>query len=288
MPATGAPIDKLSDRIRVRARRLSPSLLRVIQYIDTHRHEAMTKSALEIAAAIGTSDATVIRAVQGLGFGGLKELKQVLATALGEGQTPIDNMARTFASIQKQSATAIDQVFADHAETFTALASAETRASILAAVEHLSRANAIGVFGIGSTAYLVRYFALNVTRLGRSTIVLDGTTAPLPDQLLEMRNVDALLMLAYGKAYKEATSTIAEARRRKIPIVLITDSNELALTRHASVVVQVLRGHAGRIALHGSTFVCLEAIILAMAAEDQPRAISTLERLNELRGAIGK
>jgi DNA-binding MurR/RpiR family transcriptional regulator len=248
----------------------------------------MTKSAMELAAAIGTSDATVIRAVQALGFTGLRELKQVVATMLGTGRTPVDNIARTFASIEEHSATAVDQVFADHQETFAALASAETRANILAAVEHLSPAKRIGAFAIGSTAYLARYFALNLNRIGRPTVIFDGIMSPLPDQLLEMRNVDALLMLAYGKPYREATSAIAEARRLKIPIVLITDSKELAMTRHAAVIVQVLRSHAERIALHGATFVCLEAIVLAMAADDQPRAISTLEKLNELRGAVSK
>jgi DNA-binding MurR/RpiR family transcriptional regulator len=73
-----------------------------------------------------------------------------------------------------------------------------------------------------------------------------------------------------------------------VPIVLITDSKETAMARHAAVTVPVLRGHAGHIAMHGTTFVCLEAITFAMAAEDPPRAISTLERLGELRRSVHK
>lgn len=288
MPATGAPNDRLSERIRGKARRLSPSLARVLEYIDAHRHEAMTQSALELAAAIGTSDATVIRAVQALGLAGLRELRQVLATASGAGQTPVDTITRTIASIKEHSATSVDQVFSDHQETFAALASEETRARIFAAIEQLSSAKRIGVFGIGATAFLARYFALSLNRIGRPTAVFDGFLAPLPEQLLELRNVDALLMLAFGRPYREATSTIAAARRLKIPIVLITDSKELAITRRATVIVPVLRGHDGRIAMHGATFVCLEAIIFAMAAEDPSKAISTLERLKELRSSIYK
>ena len=48
------------------------------------------------------------------------------------------------------------------------------------------------------------------------------------------------------------------------------------------------RGQAGRVALHGATFVCLEAIMLALASLEKPLAIETLERLNELRKAVGK
>jgi DNA-binding MurR/RpiR family transcriptional regulator len=288
MLTAGRPNDRLSERIRARARGLSPSLARVLDFIDTHRQEAMTKSALELAAVIGTSDATVIRAVQAAGFGGLRELRQMIAASFGAGQTPLDTINRTFASIKQRSVTAVDQVFSDHQEAFAALASEETRASIFAAVRQLAPARRIGVFGISSTAFLARYFALSLNRIGRSTMLIDGYTAPIPEQLLEMRNVDALLMLAYGKPFREAASTVAEARRRKVPIVLVTDTKEKAITRHASVIVPVLRGHAGRIAMHGATLVCLEAIGFALTAEDPQRAISAIERLSELRRATYK
>lgn len=288
MSAAGQINDKFSNRLRARAHMLSPSLLRVVEFIDTHRQEAMTKSAMELAAEIGTSDATVIRAVQAIGFDGLRELKEVLASAFGTGDTPADTITRTFASLQNRAVTAIDQVLADHQEAFSALTSDDTRKSILAAVDILAPAKTIGIFGISSTAFLARYFALSLNRIGRSTAVFDGCMAPLPEQLLELRNVDALLMLAYGKPYRAATSTVAAARKLRIPIVFITDTKELAMTRHASVVVPVLRGHSGRIAMHGATLVCLEAIGFAMTADDPARALSTLEELSELRSAIYK
>ena len=280
--------DKLKDRMRMRGGRLSPSLARVIAYIDANRHEAMTKSALELADAIGTSDATVIRAVQAVGFNGLRELRQVLAAASGAGQTPVDTITRTFASLKEHSATAIDQVFSDHHEAFAALETAETRASIVAAVELLAPAARIGAFGIGATAFLARYFALSLNRVGRPTTVFDGYMAPLPEQLLEMPSVNALVMMAYGLPYRQAMSTIAEARRHKVPIVLITDSKDAASARHAAVVVPALCGHAGRILIHGATLVCLESIIFALVAEDPPRTISTLDRLSALRNSMHK
>ena len=285
--AMGKP-DKLKDRIRTRGGRLSPSLARVVSFIDANRHEAMTKSAMALAEAIGTSDATVIRAVQAIGFDGLRELREALAAASGAGQTPVDTITRTFASIAEHSATAIDQVFLDHREAFAALETDETRARIVAAIERLAPANRIGVFGIGATAFLARYLALSLSRIGRPTTVFDGYTAPLPEQLLEMRNINALIMMAYGVPSREATTIIAEARRLKIPMVLITDTPDISIARHAAVVVPALCGHAGRIIIHGVTLVCLEAIIFALAADDAPKTISTLERLSGFRNSIHK
>lgn len=288
MSALAKPGDKLSDRIRVRARGLSPSLVRVLEFIDTHRHEVMTNSAMELAAAIGTSDATVIRAVQAAGFDGLRELRQALATALGTGQTPIDAIARTFALIKERSATAVDQVLADHGEAVAALASSESRTRMAEAIECLTPANRIGVFGGGAAAFLGRYTGLCLNQIGRPTAVFDGYTAPLPEQLLEMRNVDALLMLAFGGPYKEATSTIAEARRLRVPIVLVTNFKHQAMLRDATVVVPVACSQAGRTIIHGATLVCLEAIVMGMVAEDPPKSLSSLERLGDLRRSLDR
>lgn len=288
MSAVANPNDKLSDRIRVRARGMSPSLARVLDYIDTHRHEVMTQSAMELAAAIGTSDATVVRAVQAAGFQGLRELRQALATALGSGQTPIDTLRRTFASIKEHSANAVDQVFADHRETFADLESVETRARIQEAIQCLAPANRVGVFGGGAIAFLGRYLALCLNQIGRPTAVFDGYMAPLPEQLLEMRDVDAILMLAFGGPYKEATSTIAEARHFRVPIVLVTNSQQQALTRHATVVVPVKCSQAGRAIIHGATLVCLEAIIMGMVTDNPPKTMSALERLGALRRSVSK
>jgi DNA-binding MurR/RpiR family transcriptional regulator len=95
-------------------------------------------------------------------------------------------------------------------------------------------------------------------------------------------------MLAYGRPYKEATTCLAEARRMRTRILLITDSAEKGLASHATAVVAVHRGKGGRVALHGATLVCLEAIMLGLAARNKDRSILTLERLNELRKSLGK
>lgn len=127
-----------------------------------------------------------------------------------------------------------------------------------------------------------------MTRNGRPARVFDGSGSPLPDQLLGMQDVDVVVMLAYGRPYKEATTCVAEARRVRKRILLITDVAEKGLASHATAVVAVRRGEAGRVALHGATLVCLEAILLALASRNKDRSILTLERLNELRKSLGK
>jgi DNA-binding MurR/RpiR family transcriptional regulator len=279
----GAQPDRLGDRLRGRGRKLSPALQRVALYLDTHRFEAMNNSATELAAAIGTSDATVVRAVQALGFDGLPDLKQTLAAFFGNSVSPAESLNRTLADIDRRAENAVDLVAASHADALATMQSPEVRARIASAIALLARAQRIVVFGLGSSAYLAGYTGALLARNGHATHVLDATGSDLADQLLGLKSGDALLMLAYGRTYGEALVTLSEARRLKIPVVLIAGTLDTRLSGRADVEIPVARGRADRVALQGATFVCLEAIMLGLAASNRSRAVSELERLNDLR-----
>jgi DNA-binding MurR/RpiR family transcriptional regulator len=180
----------------------------------------------------------------------------------------------------------VDLVIEAQREALEALAVPEARATLRAAVAALHPAQRILVFGIGPSASLARYIAVLLGRSGRAARALDATGIALADQLLDLRHGDALLVLAYGRSYREVVTIFAEARRLGLPIVLVTDSLDRSLARHADVVVPARRGHARKVALHGATLVALEAIALGLAAARGDRAVATLERLNDLRAAI--
>lgn len=282
-PLAGGQSDRLGERLRGRGRKLSPALQRVALYLDSHRFEAMNKSATELAAAIGTSDATVVRAVQALGFDGLPDLKQALAAFFGDSRSPAESLNRTLADIDRRAENAVDLVAASHAEALATMQSPEVRARIAAATSLLGKAQRIVVFGLGSSSYLAGYAGALLARNGHATHVLNTTGSDLADQLLSLKPGDALLMLAYGRTYGESLVTLSEARRLKLPVVLIAGTLDARLSGRADVEIPVARGRADGVALQGATFVCLEAIMLGLAASNRSRAVAELERLNGLR-----
>ena len=282
-----ARADPLTTRFEAAAASLSPAARRVARFIVENRALALASSAMDLAARTGTSDATVVRAVQALGFDGLPELRRILAASLGApDDTPADAMRSTLAKAGAEPGRAVDLVIEAQREALEALAVPEARATLRAAVAALHPAQRILVFGIGPSASLARYVAVLLGRSGRIARALDATGIALADQLLDLRQGDALLVLAYGRSYREVVAVFAEARRIGLPIVLVTDSLDRSLARHADVVVPARRGHARKVALHGATLVALEAIALGLAAARGDRALAMLERLNDLRAAI--
>jgi DNA-binding MurR/RpiR family transcriptional regulator len=259
---------------------------RVAGFIAQKPAAVLAGSALALAACTGTSDATVIRTVQTLGYTGLADLKRALAASLDRSATPADDMRRTLADLGEDAMQALDTVMAAHAEALETLRSAGFREQMGPALPLLHAAERVVVFGIGPSAALARYMAILLARVGRRSRCLDATGIALADQLLDLRAGDVVLALAYGRSYREATGLFAEARRLGLPIVLISETADSRLAKSAEVVLTIPRGKRQRVALHGGTLVALEALVLALAAADREQALTTLDRLNRLRIAV--
>ena len=277
--------DLYRDRLHAHAAKLSPASQRVARYIDANRPAVLASSALELAAHTHTSDATVIRTVQSLGFKGLADLKQALLPSLEVAPNLADDMRRTLADVGENTDLAIASALDAHEEALQHLRSPQSRERIAAAVAVLHPVERIAIFGIGPSAGLASYVATLLARGSRRVLMLNATGAMLADQMLDLRPGDALLVLAYGRAYAEVVTVFDEARRLSLPIVLVTDSLDRKLARFASVILPAHRGRSSRVALHGATLVCLEALVLGLAAAS-PQTVTSLERLNQLRGAI--
>jgi DNA-binding MurR/RpiR family transcriptional regulator len=282
--------DVFAERLSARGHKLTPAAQRVAAFIDRHRAAALASSAAELAIGTGTSDATVVRTVQALGFSGLPELKQVLAATLewrASRTTSADDPPRAVEAAGETIAAAIDLAIETHREALESLRADAARKAMTDAVAILRAAERIAVFGIGPSALLARHAALLLARNGRPARTLGATGLALADQLLDLRAGDALVVLAYGSATREVTVTFAEARRLALPLVLITDSLEPKLARQAQVIIEARRGRTDRAALHATTLVVIEALVLGLSAADPDRAMGALHRLVGLRAAIG-
>lgn len=275
--------DVFGQRYEQRLERLTPSFRRVAAFIDANRLSVLTSSAIDIAQAVGVSDATVVRAVQALGFAGLQDLRKELAASYGEGQAPVENLKRTLAGASENVEAALDGILDVYQQGLEVLRTAAFRRSALAALGLLREAKRVMVFGVGPTAHIAAYFTARLRRKGIRQGLLDRTGSALADQLLELAPGDCVLMLAYGAPYREAEAAFAEARRLRLPVILVTDATDAELARRAQVVLAAPRGRKNQIALHGVTVFSLEMLLLGLATADSRTAVETLAELERLR-----
>jgi DNA-binding MurR/RpiR family transcriptional regulator len=278
--------NRFEDRLRGSAQRIGSAADRVVGFVRENREVVLASSAAELGARTGTSDATVVRTIQALGFVGLPELKDAILDSLAAASTPADDMRRSLIDLEQSTGEALDSVLQAHAEGLEVIRSKACRAQIAEAVQALNAAQRIVVFGIGPSASLATYVSTMLTRSGRSSLALSATGSMLADQLLGLRKGDALVILAYGRLYREVTAVFALAKSLGLPTILLTEATGTPLVRLADVVVVVPRGRPGGVALHGATLVALEGIIFSLAAAKPDEALTSLDRLGALRRAI--
>jgi DNA-binding MurR/RpiR family transcriptional regulator len=281
--APGNDLDRLLQRAN---QQLGAAGRRVVRFIGENRQVVLASSAAALGDRTGTSDATVVRTVQALGFAGLGDLKRAILNSIGPVSTPADDMRRTLRDLEKSTGHALDTVLQAHADGLEVLRSDECRAYIAAGVRVLDDSNRIVVFGIGPSAALANYVSVLLGRCGRRNRTIDATGSMLADQLLDLRQGDALLILAYGRLYKEVAAVFAEAKSSGLATVLVTEAYGTPLARLADVVIAIPRGHPGQVSLHGATLVGLEALVLSLAAAKPNDAIASLDKLNHLRRSI--
>ncbi|MGH3983250.1 MAG: MurR/RpiR family transcriptional regulator [Pseudonocardiaceae bacterium] len=272
-----------ADRIAAGLGGLAPAQRRVARFFTEHAAQLGFFSAAEIAARLGTSDATVVRTAQSLGYRGLADLKRAL---FDDAPPPEPTPSARLGATLRHATTPMDVL--DHALDVHRSALHAARESLAerfpAAVALLAAAERIVLSGTGPSAAVAQYAAVLLGRVGRPATTITATGVSMADQAMELRRGDALLLLAYTRLHTHAAVLIDLARRRRIPVLLVTDV--LADVDGADLVLSCPRGLPGEQSSHAITLLLLEAIAVALAAADRARATTALSELNRLRGEL--
>ncbi len=276
-------VDLFGERYRARAHQLSPRLRAVVSYINDNREVVLEHTAMEIATATQTSDATVVRAIQALGFAGLRELKQTMERWFGTSVTSAEKMRSTVTALSSDVNSSIDFVLEGHQRVCEVLSRADNRAAVAQAVALLSDARQVGIFGIGASGILAEYTARLFSRIGLPAYVMNRTGFSLAEQLIGLQRGDVLIMMGQKSPHREGLTTLREAKRLGIPTILLTQAVDSRFSQEAQVVIDVPRGgDSSRMPLHGTVLVCLEMIVLSVASTTPQKTVKSLKRINDL------
>jgi DNA-binding MurR/RpiR family transcriptional regulator len=241
-------------------------------------------SAQEIAAAVGTSDATVVRTAKTLGYASLRDLRR----ALTDDNVEPDLATRLQATISDSDsahdvlASAVER----HLEALDTLLRRVTAADFDTAASVLSRAAHVWWCGTGPSAHLASYAAFLCRRLGTSSGALTHSGTDHADELLSLRADHAIVVLAYGRVHPYVRVLLQHASDVGAQVVLVTDTLDRRLTTPVAARLNAGRGAPSLFATHGPTIVLVEALVLALAAAHPDRSDTTLATLNDLRQSL--
>jgi len=277
-------VQNATDRIVAGLPALAPAQRRVARFFREHADQLGFYSAATIAAQLGTSDATVVRTAQALGFDGLADLKRALLSDTSPAPEPTPS-GRLHATLRHGSSPAevLDHVLDVHAAALD-VARTRLRESFPAAVALLDQAERIVVSGTGPSAAIARYAAVLLGRIGRPAATITSTGVSMADDALALPRGDTLILLAYTRLHQHAAALLEVARLRRAPVLLVTDV--VTGVDGVDLTLSCPRGLPGQTSSHAVTVLVLEALIVALAAADPSRATAALTELNRLRGQL--
>src|SRR5215471_18951996 len=108
MSTVGLPLD---ERLVLHRAALSPAELHVATFMREHPEEVAFLSVTELASRLATSDATVIRTAQALGYSGIPDLRRNLIEQLRATLTPALRLSKSLEHVGADPEELLDNAF---------------------------------------------------------------------------------------------------------------------------------------------------------------------------------
>lgn len=274
------------NRLAASMQQLGPMELRVAQFLRDNREEVLVSSASALAARTDTSDATVIRTVRAIGYAGMAELRQALASELRDDLSLASRMARTLGEVGDAPGDSFGLTIQRHQRALQRLTQEISPGLFEVVVNLIVAAPRVFIFGIGPSSVMASYFAMQLGRFGIDGTSLTKTGLLLADDLHRLRRSDLLIMLAYGRPYREIAALIEHAETLDLATILVTDTLGSKLKRRVHHVLPVERGRADALSLHTATLGLIEAVLVGVAAKRPTETVANLKTLNSLRAKV--
>jgi DNA-binding MurR/RpiR family transcriptional regulator len=277
---------RFADRAALASSKLSAAERDALRFFQENREEVLVSSAAALARKIGTSDATVIRTAQALGYSGLDDLRRQLADELRSSLTPAARLTRTLQALSNEPSSVLQTVVDIHVQALEKLKSDIPPSLFDSAIRILVGAARIFIFGLGPSSAMAEYFAIQLGRFGIEGRSIAHTGVLLADDLHRLKKNDAVVIFAYTHVYAELESILARTASLSARAILVTDTLGAALGKQVDLVLPAARGNTDWFSTHTATLGLIEALLIGIAAKQPDKTVAELKALNQLRSGL--
>ncbi|TDE60370.1 MurR/RpiR family transcriptional regulator [Nonomuraea mesophila] len=284
MENTHGPVEQLRATVRQVWDELSPAERAVCQFlVSATPEQILFASAQELGAATGTSNATVVRTMQRLGFGGLPGLKRALAAEFTSAVAPDVRLKQRISHVGQDLSGIWERVFDEARERIDHCRRLFDEEPFKKAVELLVNAPGVLVFGTGASDPAARHLALKLGRRGHRARATSATGFALADDLLALSHGDVLVIFQPGRRLKEITVLIDRAHAVGAGVVLISDELGGEFADRVDAVLAAPHTPTGITGEPLTGIVLGDALLLALDSLDQTRSVEHSHQLSALR-----
>ncbi|RZB19883.1 MurR/RpiR family transcriptional regulator [Streptomyces sp. F001] len=266
---------------------LSASERTVAQYlVSAPVEQVMFASTQELGTASGTSNATVVRALQRLGYAGLPALKRELAADFTAAQAPDVRLAQRIAHVGKDLDKIWNDVFDETQERIDQCRRLADAKALERAVTVLAEAREVFCYGVAACELAARHLTRSLGRIGRRARFVGATGFALADPLLALGQGDAVVIFQPGRPLSELTVVVERARSVGARVVFVTDELSDAYGDRVDSVLLAPYTPTGTTNESLTGLVIADVLLLALTTLDETSAVEHAHQLDALRGQL--
>jgi DNA-binding MurR/RpiR family transcriptional regulator len=203
---------------------------RVADFILKHPDELIYLTVTELAEKTNTSESTVVRLCQKIGYKGYQEFKIMLARDLVEPTNAIYAAIEPGDSLQ----TIKTKVFQANAQALRDTIEVLTDAELELAVRAIATARRVEVYGVGGSNPLALDAYHKFLKLGIAVVALsDGDMMAMSSSLLQKG--DVALGISHTGASRDVTDALSNAQRNGATTICITHRSTSPITKVADI-----------------------------------------------------
>lgn len=287
-PPTAAAANRpsgLPPLVRLSGVKLTGVEARLAEVLARGYPEAGLLSARSMAAAAGTSPASVTRFARKLGYADFAELQAELAVELrARLNSPPKRLSVDVQARRKTVGTLLRDVIARERENLDATLSMVDEGQLDAVARRLAHDGKSFVYVAGSKkgGIVARYFAMQLAQLRRGVRILDLSEL-LADQILDMTADDMLVLFEPRRATMTLIRLLAEARSVGAEVAAFTDEHPPRVIAESDFLFRTKVDAISVFDSYAAMFALCDAVLAAIV-HHSPKAVRTradrLETLN--------
>ena len=261
--------------------RLTPSEKKIGEYLLRNPDEVLGASAVKIAEATGTSDASVIRTIKGLGYQGLPDLKKEFLESVLRRRNSAATLDHNIESIQTNKRPA-EQMLANSVDIIDAFREGFDHEAFASCVEAVSNARRTYTYGLGAGSMVSGFLALHLKRVGFDAEAMMLAGYRLADDLLSLTANDCIVLIAPFHQTTEVEVIVDHAKDVGASVVLVTEALGMSLQDRVDIIIKTPPSISNVVSEHLAPFVFSYVLTMQLASLQKDTSLKRNNLFNDL------
>jgi DNA-binding MurR/RpiR family transcriptional regulator len=279
--------DDFSQVISACYSKLTKSEKRIANYLRKNQEESAFLSASELAERLYLSEATLVRFARTLGYNSYPAMRTVLQESF---RRRVTHSARLRGKLDdlRDSGDIFERLIVSEMDYMTQALETVSRDSLDQAVDLLVASKRVFVFGLGPSITLVDLLEIRLNRFGRQVIPLTTAGREFLEPLLLMTDQDLLFVICFFDVSPALQLLLDYANEVHCPVIMLTDTLGSIIGDKANVVLSAKRGPVSEFHSLVVPMTIINALLLALASQNQEEVIAHLDKLDHFRQQLKK